>query len=115
MSKNKRTGREIRPRNGLQQILIAQFVILDKHLRRIYQFAKIMRRHIGCHTNGNAISTIDQQIGEARGQHHRLTFRIIVIVLKIDRVLVDILEQGLRRFRHTNFGVTHGGRRIAID
>ena len=41
-------------------------------------------------------------------------FRLVVVGLKIDGVLVEILEQRRRRARQPRLGVTHGGRPIAV-
>src|SRR5664279_5672190 len=52
---------------------------------------------------------------EARRQHHRLVFVAVVIGLKIDGVLVDVVEQRHRGLGQPAFGVAHGRRRIAVD
>ena len=74
-----------------------------------------MRRDIGRHADRNAAGAVDQQIGKARRQHHRLAFGIIVVGLKVDGVLVEVLDQRTGDAFEAYFGVAHGRRRIAVD
>jgi hypothetical protein len=56
-----------------------------------------VRRDVGGHADGDAAGAVDEQIGEARRQNDGLALGIIVVVLEVDRVLVDVLEQRMRR------------------
>ena len=80
----------------------------------INHFAKIVRRNIGRHTNGDTTSTVDEQIGEARRKNGRLSFRTVIVINEIDRVLVKIAQQRIGSLGKTAFGITHGCRRIGI-
>ena len=88
--------------------------IVDIGQAGIDHFAQIMGRDVGGHAHGDAGRTIDQHIGKARRQHHRLSFAAIVIVLELDRVLVDVFGQRMRDLGAARFGVTHGRGRIAV-
>ncbi len=74
-----------------------------------------MRRDIRRHTDRDAASTIDQQVRILRRQDNRLFLGSVVIVLEVDRILVDIGEQIGRLLRHAAFGITHGGWWIIVD
>jgi hypothetical protein len=52
--------------------------------------------------------------GKARGQDRRLLLLAVVIVLEIDRVLVDIGQQVGGGLVHPHLGVAHGRRVIAV-
>jgi len=52
--------------------------------------AQIVRRDLGGHADRDAVGAIDQQIGNARRQDDRLALRAVVVILEIDRVLVEI-------------------------
>ena len=93
----------------------------DRHMRIVHigkagvdHIAEIMRRNIGRHADGDTAGAIDQEIGETRGQNHRLALAAVVVRLEIHRLLLDILEQGVSGFAHADFGITHGGGHIAV-
>ena len=67
--------------------------IVDQRDAGVDHLAEIVRRDVGRHADGDAAGAVDQQIGEARRQHHRLALGAVVVGLEIDGVLVDVLEQ----------------------
>ena len=73
-----------------------------------------MRRDVCRHANGDAASAVNQEIWKARRQNERLAGRTVIVVLEIDRFLVDVLKQRSGSFRHANFGVAHRSGRIAV-
>ena len=58
---------------------------------------------------------LTRRLGKRAGMHHRLAFGIIVIGLKVDGILVEILDQRPRHALEPHLGVAHRRRRIAID
>ena len=74
-----------------------------------------MRRDIGRHADGNAACPVHQQVGEAGRQDGRLLFRLVVVRLEIDGVLVDIRQQGFRRLGQPRLGIPHRRRRIVVE
>ena len=89
--------------------------IVDERDAGVDHLAEIVRRDVGRHADGDAAGAVDQEIREARRQHHRLVLVAVVIVLEIDGVLVDVVDQLHRRLGEAAFGVAHGRRRIAVD
>ena len=67
--------------------------IVDQRDAGVDHLAEIVRRDVGRHADGDAAGAVDQQIGEARRQHHRLALGAVVVRAEIDGVLVDVLEQ----------------------
>ena len=108
-------GRKIRPRHDLDQVVDGEGRIVDQRNGRIDDFAEIVRRNIRGHADCDATGAVDQQIRETCRQHHRLALVSVVVFLKVDGVLVDVVEQRHRRARQPAFGVAHGRRRIAVD
>ena len=94
---------------------IDQRRIVDQRDAGVDHLAEIVRRDVGGHADRDAAGAVDQQIGEFRRQHPRLAERAVVVVLIVDRVLVEIVEQQLRDLGQPRFGVAHRGRRIAVD
>ena len=74
-----------------------------------------MRRYVGGHTDGDALTTVDQQIGEPGRQNLRLTLTFVVIGAEIDGTAVDIRQQQHGGLAQPRLGITLGGRAIAID
>ena len=83
-------GREIRARHDLDQLVDAERRIVDQRHAGVDHLAEIVRRDVGRHADGDAAGAVDQQIGEARRQHHRLVLVAVVVRLEIDGVLVDV-------------------------
>ena len=108
------SGREIRPRYNLQQISIGNIIIVNERETPVHHLAQIVRRHIGRHADSNAIGTIDKQVRKPRRQNNRLALGIIIIVLEINRILVDIVKKCVRGLCHANFRITHGGGWVAV-
>ena len=75
---------------------------------------EIMRRNVGGHAHGNAVGAVDEQGRNARGQHGGLDGRVVEVGDEVHRVLVDVGQQLGGNRRQPGFGVTVGGRRIAI-
>ena len=114
-AENDAAGREIRARHDLDQVVDADGRIVDHRHAGVDHLAQIVRRNIGRHADRDAAGAVDQQIGKARRQHHRLVLVAVVVGLEIDGVLVDVVEQRHRRLGQPAFGVAHGRRRIAVD
>ena len=106
--------REIGSRHVFHDLRDGEFGIIDQGAAGIDQLAEIVRRNVGCHADGDAAGPVGQQVRERGRQDRRLLFALVVVGLEVDRVLVDIGEQRLRRARQTRFGVAHCRRRIAI-
>ena len=114
-AKNGTAGREIRSGHELDQILKAHIRLVDQRDRRIDDLAEIVRRDVGGHADGDAARAIHQQVRKTGRQDDGFLLLAIVVRLEIDRIGIDILDQGQGRPRQARFGVAHRRRRIAID
>ncbi len=74
-----------------------------------------MRRDRRRHADRDALGAVGEQIGESRRQDHRLLHNAVVARTKVDRVLIDAVEQKPRDVGHTRFGVAIGGGVVAVD
>ncbi len=108
-------GGEIRPRHALQQVLDLQRRIVDQCQTGIHHLAQVMGRDVGGHAHGDTGGTVDQQVGHAGRHDQRLMFGAVVVGAEIDRFLVQIGQQLVGQLGHADFGIAHGGRRIAVD
>ena len=107
-------GREVRAGHQLGDLVDRDGGIVDVCAAGVDHLAQVMRRDVGRHADGDAAGAVDQQVWEARRQHNRLFHALVVVGLEIDGVLVDILDQRVRRLRHAHLGVAHRRRRIAV-
>ena len=90
---NRPAGREVGPRNMLQQFLERDVWLVHQGEKAVDHLAKIVRRDVGRHADRDAACAIDKQIGKARRQDDRLEFLVIVVRLEIDGILVEVVEQ----------------------
>ena len=111
---NQPTGREIGTRHDLHQGLDGHLRVVDQCQGRRHDLAQIVGRHVGGHADGDAAGAVDQQIGKTCRQHRWLVLRLVVIGLKVNRVLIEIIQQRRGRARQTRLGITHGGRPVAV-
>ena len=108
-------GWEIRAGDQLHQRIDADLGPLDVGQAAVDHLAQIVGRDVGGHAHGDAAGAVDQQVGKARRQDHRLLGRLVVVVLEIDGVLVDVVQQGVAgRPGQPRLGVAHGRRRVAV-
>src|SRR5262249_19132620 len=87
-------GREVRPLDDvfLQELFDGHVGVVDDANQGAADLAKVVRRNVGGHADGDAVGAVDQQVGELAGQHQRLAILAVVVVDVIDRVVVEIRQ-----------------------
>ena len=114
LAKDQRSSGEVRRGDDLDQLVVGDCRVLDRCQAGIDHFAQVVRWNVGRHADRDPAGAIDQQVGEARRQDGRLLARTVIVVGEIDRILVEIFEQGIGDPGEPRFGITHRGRRIGI-
>ncbi len=76
---------------------------------------EIVRRNIRRHADGDSVGAVDDEIGNARGQDGRFLRGLVVIRHEVHGLHLDIGEQLAGDALHAALGVTHRGRRVAVD
>ena len=74
-----------------------------------------MRRNVGRHADGDAGRAVDQQVGHARRQHHRLGLGAVVVRPEVDRGLLDLDQHLVADPRQAALGVAHRRRAVAVE
>ena len=74
-----------------------------------------MRRDVGGHAYRNAIGAVDQEVGEASGQHLRLFQRLVVVGLEVHGFLVQVPQQLHGRLVKARLGIAHGGGGVTVN
>ena len=77
--------------------------------------AQVVRRDVGGHAHGDARAAVDEQVGEARGQHRRLLAALVVVGGPVDRLRVDVAQHLRGDAGQAALGVAHGGGGVAVD
>ena len=109
-----RAGGEIRAGDVLHELIHVDIWVLQRRQTARDHFAQIVGWDVGGHSHCNPRRSVDQKIGHPGGQHRRYLLGAVVVVDKVDCFLVQVCEQGMGNFGHANFGVTHGGGRVAV-
>ena len=107
-------GRKIRAGDEFDEVFGGQVRVVDKGQRGIHHLAQVMRRDVGRHADGDPARAIDQHVRETRRQNRGFAVLAVIVVLKVDRVLVDIGQQESGGLVHAHFGIAHRGGVIAI-
>ena len=81
---------------------------------RVDDFGEIVRRNVGGHADRDAARAVDDQIGNARGQHRRLEGGLVVVGREVHGLHLDVGQHFAGNALHAALGVTHGRGRIAI-
>ena len=112
-------GREIRALDRATELPRRELLALEQGLEqpqgRLAHLARIVRRNVGGHADGDARRAVDQKVRKARRQHHRLALGAVVVRPKMDGVFLDLAEQLAGHGRKPALGVAHGRSRIAVE
>ena len=73
-----------------------------------------MRRNIRCHTDGNSIGPIDQEIWKSGWKNVRLLLRLIKVRGKINGILADICRHFHGNLTQPGLCITHGRSPVAV-
>ena len=108
-------GREVRPLDEFHQPLDADVRVVDLRADTIDDFSEVVRRDARGHADRDAGAAVDEQVRERCREHGRLLTGLVVVGHPIDGVLVHVDHQRVAKVREARLGVTHGGRRVALD
>jgi hypothetical protein len=108
-------GREVRSLDVLAQSIGGDVRIVDDRHRRVDDLAQVMRRNVRRHADSDPGAAVDQQVRQLRRQDRRLLLGAVVVVLEVDRVLVDVVEHLGGDRGETGLRVPHRGGAIAVD
>ena len=107
--------REVRALDVGHQFLEGDLGVVDLGADAVDHFAQVVGGEVGGHADRNAGAAIDQEVGEAGGEHGRLFLRAVVVGLEVDGVLVEVFHHRHAEVVQAGLGITHGGRGVAFD
>src|SRR5581483_7736442 len=97
------------------QQVVARVGVVDQRRYRVGNFAEVVRRDVGRHSDGDAGRTVDEQLREATRQNGRLDALIVEVGNESDGLFVDIGQHFERRAREPGLGVAIRRRRVGVD
>src|SRR6267154_2559782 len=110
-----RAGRKIRAGNQLHHFFERGVGLFDQQNGGVHNFAKVVRRNVGGHADGDAAGAVDEEIGNARRKDEGLFTRLIEVGNEVDGFFFEVGENVFADFRQARFGVPHGRRWVAVD
>ena len=114
LTQNQTTSRKIRPRNDIDQLIGRDVRIINISAAGINHFAQVMRRHVGCHADGDTVGTVDQQIRKTCRQNRRFLHAFIIVGHKVNRVVLNVFNQLVGDLGKSGFGITHSRGAVAV-
>ncbi len=99
----------------VQTDVVASLPIVDDEGHGVGDLGKVVGRDVGRHAHGDAAGAVDQQVGQHARQNKRFLQTVIEVVAPVDRIHVDVLEQGHGNAGQARFRVAHGRRAVAVD
>ena len=108
-------GRKVRSMHVLEHLFEAGLGIFNQRDGRVDDLGEVVRRNVGGHADGDAVGAVDDQYGNARGQHGGLVGGLVEVGNHVDGFHLDVGHQGFGDALQAAFGVTVGRGRVAID
>ena len=115
LAKEDAGGGEVRPRHQLHNLLQGGVGLAQQQRSGVENFGQVVGRDVGGHADGDARCPVDQQVGHAGGQHHRLAGGVVEIGSEVNRVLLNVGQQVHGHVRQAALGVAVGGGRVAVN
>jgi hypothetical protein len=107
-------GREVRRGDDFHQFVDGSVRVLQQVQAGVHHLVEVVRRNVGGHAHGNTGRAVDQQIGQAGGQHQRFFFGTVVVGAEVHRLFVDVRQHFVGDLREADFRVAHGRRAVTV-
>ena len=97
------------------QLIQGNIRIVDGGADRRTDLPQVVRGDVGCHTDGDAVRTVEQEVRDLCGKNHRFFQRFVKVRREVNRVLVDIRQEILRERVEADLGITHCSSGITVN
>ncbi len=98
-----------------EQVLALQLGVVDEGDGGLAHLTQVVGGDVGRHADRDAGAAVGQELGGARGQHHRLVSTAVEVGTEVDGALLYLVEQLHGQGRHTRLGVAVGRRGVAVE
>ena len=106
-SENEWTSWKIGGRDDFNQLINRDRWIIDIGQARLDYFTQIVRWDVGGHADSDAASAIDQKVRETGRENLGFFTTAIIIGLKINRVLIKVIQKRVCDLVEPCLGITH--------
>ena len=93
-------GREIRALHKFQNLRELGVGIVHQRYGGVHDFGQVVGRNVRRHADRDAVRSVDQQVGNARGKNRRLEVWLVEVGSEVDGVFVDVGQHLFRDARH---------------
>jgi hypothetical protein len=107
-------GREVRPLDVLEELLVLELGVLYERHGRVHDLAEVVRRDLGRHPDRDAVRPVDEQIREPRRQDPRLPLALVEVRVEVHRLRAYVPEHLRRHTSYTSFRISHGRWWVAV-
>ena len=108
-------GGEVGAFHVVHEVIYRKFAVIDVSHAGVDDFAEVVRRDVGCHADGNAGGSVDEQIGDARRHDGRLAECVVEVGRHVNGLLLQVVHHGFAHEAEPCLGVSHGSGAVAID
>jgi len=113
-AEDRAAGREVRAGHELAEAIRGDGRVVDEGDRGVDDLAQVMGWDVGGHADRDAGAAVDQEVRQLGREDGWLLLRSVVVVLEVDRLLVDVGQELGGDRRQARLGVPHGCRGIAV-
>ena len=106
---------EVGTRDILHQTVGVDIGVVDIGTAAVDDLREVVGRHVGCHTYGDTITTIHEEVRYLSRHDGGLFERVVEVVHHIHSVLIEIVHDVLTHLRESALRVTHGGWRVTVN
>ena len=108
-------GGEIGRAHDAHQLVNVGLRVLNQVQAGVHHLIEVVRRDVGRHAHGDAAGAVDEQVGQARGQHRGFQLFAVVVGHHVDGLLVNVGKDGGGDALESALGVAVGGGAVAIN
>ena len=99
----------------LHEVTDGAFWVVDQRHGGIDDLTEVVRWDVGRHPHRDTGGAVHKQRRELGGKNPRFLQGVVVVGGEVDRFLVDVGKQLRRQAGHSDLGVPHCRRRVAVE
>ncbi len=88
--------------------------VVDVCAATVDDLAEVVRRYIGSHADGDAVSSVHEEVRNLRRHYGRLLERVVEVVHHVDGLLLKVVHDVLAHLGESALRVTHGGCGVSV-
>ena len=106
--------REVRCLDVLHESVQINVRIVNISAASVNHLAEVMRGDVGCHTDSNTVTAVNEEVRNLCRHYGRLHERVVEVGCHVHGVLLKVVHDMLSHLRESALRVTHSGRRVTV-